>query len=45
MFKLALVFFLALLAFAAEAQTYSVSDGRAIKLFEEGEFFLKQNPK
>jgi outer membrane protein OmpA-like peptidoglycan-associated protein len=42
MFKSALVFFLALLAFAAQAQTYSVSDGRAIKLFEEGEFFLKQ---
>lgn len=37
MFKLALVLFLTLLAFSAEAQTYSVTDGRAIRFFEEGE--------
>ena len=37
MSKLALVLFLTLLAFSAEAQTYSVTDGRAIRFFEEGE--------
>lgn len=37
-----LVLFLFFLAFVAEAQTYSVSDGRAIKFFEEGENFLNQ---
>ncbi len=38
------VLFLTLLAFVAEAQTYSVTDGRAIKFFEEGEnlLFLKR---
>ncbi|MEK0442252.1 MAG: hypothetical protein RL403_1230, partial [Bacteroidota bacterium] len=47
MFKLFQVFFLILLAFSAEAQTYSVSDGRAIKFFEEGEnlFYLKRYPE
>ncbi len=37
-----LVLFLFFLAFVAEAQTYSVTDGRAIKFFEEGENFLNQ---
>ena len=37
MFKLFPVIFLILLAFAAQAQTYSVTDGRAIRFFEEGE--------
>jgi len=40
--NLLLVLLLFFLAFVAEAQTYSVSDGRAIKFFEEGEIFLKQ---
>ena len=40
MSKFALAFFLTLLAFSAEAQIYSVADGRAIKFFEEGENFL-----
>ncbi|MCM0042241.1 MAG: OmpA family protein [Algoriphagus sp.] len=37
-----LVLFLFFLAFGAKAQTYSVTDGRAIKFFEEGENFLNQ---
>jgi outer membrane protein OmpA-like peptidoglycan-associated protein len=42
MYKLALVFFLMVFAFSAEAQIYSVADGRSIKFFEEGESFFKQ---
>ena len=47
MSKFALVFFLTLLAFSAEAQTYSVTDGRAIKFFQEGEnlLYLKRYPE
>lgn len=47
MFKLFPVIFLILLAFAAQAQTYSVTDGRAIKFFEEGEnlLYLKRYPE
>ena len=41
------VLFLTLLALVAEAQTYSVTDGRAIKFFEEGEnlLYLKRYPE
>ena len=47
MSKFALVFFMMLLAFSAEAQTYSVTDGRAIKFFQEGEnlLYLKRYPE
>ena len=47
MSKLALVFFLTLLAFSAEAQTYSVTDGVAIKFFQEGEnlLYFKRYPE
>ena len=47
MSKLALALFLMVLAFSAKAQTYSVTDGRAIKFFEEGEnlLYLKRYPE
>jgi outer membrane protein OmpA-like peptidoglycan-associated protein/tetratricopeptide (TPR) repeat protein len=40
MSKVFLVLLLFFLAFAASAQSYSVADGRAIRLFEEGEQLL-----
>ena len=45
--NLSLVLFLFVMAFAAEAQTYSVTDGRAIKFFEEAEnlLYLKRYPE